>query len=198
MSTPSDESTLARMREELEQKQEEVRILRHVSSRINTTLDLEQIYDIVLHTMHDLFGFSHALILLLDEAAGALEVVAGRGYPDSSVGARVDLGVGVIGTVAQRKTMMRVGNLTQQRSYLQAIRREMAEAGAAVPTGAPPALPGLSNAESQVAIPLLIERRLVGVFFVESVEQRTFSERDETLITPAISPRMSQPRTPPT
>jgi len=132
--------------------------------------------------MHDLFGFEHALILLMDDAHAALKVVASRGYDDPSIGMRVDLGVGVIGTVARRKKMMRLGNLSQTRAYVDAIKREVREAGQEETLAPVPTLPGLPDAESQVAIPLLIEERLVGVFFVESVERRTFTERDETLI----------------
>ena len=182
MSEPADATILERLRDELAQKTEEVRILRQVSSRITTTLDPAEIYEIALHTMHDLFGFSHALILLLDEADGALHVAASRGYAETAVGARVEVGVGVIGMVAKRKKMMRVGNLGQQRTYVEAIRREMEDAGQPPESRALPVLPGLPDAESQVAIPLLVGERLVGVFFVESVERRVFSERDETLV----------------
>jgi len=177
-----DPARLERLEQELRQKTEEVSILRGVSTRINATLDLERIYDIALRTLHDAFGFGHALILLLDESDDALRVVAARGYPEPAIGARVELGVGVIGTVARRKKMMRVGNLSQQRAYVAAIRREVQESSGAGELGNVAALPGLADAESQVAIPLLIEDRLVGVFFVESVERRVFSERDETLI----------------
>ena len=43
-------------------------------------------------------------------------------------------------------------------------------------------MPGLSDADSQIAIPLLIKDRLIGVFSVESPEQRPFSEHEETLV----------------
>jgi transcriptional regulator with GAF, ATPase, and Fis domain len=168
--------------EELRRKTEEVRILREVSTRINATLVLDRIYDIVLHTMHDLFGFGHALILVADDPPATLRVVAGRGYDDPAVGATVPVGVGVIGTVAQRKKMMRVGNLGRQRAYVEAIRRQVEASPAAEQPGDAVRLPGLPNAESQVAIPLLIEDRLIGVLFVESVERHVFEEQDETLI----------------
>ncbi len=177
-----DAARVAQLEQELRQKAEEVSVLRSVSTRINATLDLERIYDIVLHTMHDVFGFGHALILLLDEEDDALCVVAGRGYPEPPLGARVELGMGVIGTVARKKKMMRVGNLSEQRAYAAAVRRQVEQSGGAGALGSIPALPGLPDAESQVAIPLLIGERLVGVFFVESVARTVFSERDETLI----------------
>ena len=182
MSEAADRAEAGRLREELARKTGEVEILRAASTRINTTLNLEQIEEIVLHTMHDLFGFSHSLILLLDESDGTLRVVAGRGYPDDAIGAKVPLGTGVIGVVAQRKKMMRVGHLGQKRLYAAAIRKEMRKARRGRGGGDAPRIPGLPDAESQVAIPLLIGDRLIGVFFVESAERRVFSERDETLV----------------
>ena len=61
--------------------------------------------------------------------------------------------------------MMHVNNLGQ-RAYVAAQRREMeksvaAQLGEAIP------VPGLSNAESQIAIPLLIRDDLIGVFSIE-------------------------------
>src|SRR6185503_9934180 len=115
------------LEEQLRRATEEVCILRRVSTRINATLDLEQIYEITLHTMREVFDFSHALILLQEEGSEMLQVVAGGGYPEPPIGARVEPGVGVIGTVARRKKMMRVGNLSQQRAYAAAVRKQVEE-----------------------------------------------------------------------
>ena len=182
MTGSDDRAEAGRLREALARKTGEVEILRQVSTRINTTLNLEQIQEIVLHTMHDLFGFSHALIMLLDESEGMLRVTAGRGYPDGAIGARVPVGTGVIGVVAARKKMMRVGHLGQKRLYAEAIRKEMRKGRRGDAPGTAPRIPGLPDAESQLALPLLIGDRLIGVFFVESAERLVFSERDETLV----------------
>ncbi len=40
-------------------KSREVRVLQQVSSEINSTLNLEEIFGIVLATMDELFGFHH-------------------------------------------------------------------------------------------------------------------------------------------
>jgi two-component system, NtrC family, response regulator AtoC len=119
--------------------------------------------------MHDVFGFRHALILLLEDAGAALRVVASRGYSDPPA-------------VARKKKMMRVGNLPQKRAYADAIRRQIEQTGDPGGLSPAPTLPGLPDAESQVAIPLLIEDRLVGVFSVECTERHVFTERDETLL----------------
>jgi transcriptional regulator with GAF, ATPase, and Fis domain len=178
---PPDADARDRLREELERKTEEVRILRQVSGELNSTLDLEAIYGIVLRTMDELFGFRHALILLLDEGGRTLSVAASRGYQKACNGARVGLGTGVIGLAARQRKVLRVGNLSRHRAYAAAVRKQIEKSGGGAELDEVPNLPGLARAETQIAIPLLIQDRLVGVFAVESEERPTFGERDEEL-----------------
>ncbi|HEX9724354.1 MAG TPA: GAF domain-containing protein, partial [Vicinamibacteria bacterium] len=167
---------------ELEQKSAEVRILRQVSSDINATLDLQEIYEIVLRTMDELFGFHHALILLVDEDGENLRVVASRGYEGQTLGGVVPMGTGLIGVVAKKRRLMRLTNLGRQRSYIAAIRKQMEEAGRSAELEEAPPVPGLPDVESQIGIPLLIKDNLIGVFSIESAEQKMFSDRDEILV----------------
>ena len=44
-------------------------------------------------------------------------------------------------------------------------------------------VPGLPNAESQIAIPLLVREDLVGVFSIESPVRHAFDEHDRSLVT---------------
>jgi len=160
----------------------EARILHHVSSLINSTLHLDRIYEIVLTTMDELFGFRHSLILLLDDGGETLTVVASRGYDHPPTGGKVRVGTGLIGVVAKRRRTMRLSNLGQQRAYAETIRKEMKREGMEDDLQQIPELPGLRNAESQIAIPLLIEDRLIGVFSVESEDRQVFDEQDEVLM----------------
>jgi signal transduction histidine kinase len=166
----------------LAQKTAEARILQRVSGEINSTLDLDEILHIVLRTMDELFGFRHSLILLLDDSGEKLSVAASRGYQEQAVGAQVAVGTGLIGVVAKKRRMMRLTNLGQQRAYLSTIRKEFERAGRAGELGEVRKLPGLPEAESQIAIPLMIKDQLIGVFSVESEEKRVFTERDEVLM----------------
>jgi len=167
---------------ELEQKSAEVRILRQVSSDINATLDLEEIYEVALRTMDELFGFHHSLILLVDENGENLRVVASRGYKGETLGGVVPVGTGLIGVVAKKRRLMRLSNLGRQRSYIAAIRKQMEEAGRSAELEEAPPVPGLPDVESQIGIPLLIKDNLIGVFSIESAEQKMFSDRDEILV----------------
>ena len=92
------------------------------------------------------------------------------------------IGTGVIGIVAQKRKMLHVSNLGQQRAYAAAQRRQMMKAGRAAELGDAVPVPGLHNAESQIAIPLLIRDELIGVFSIESPVRRTFSEHDRGLV----------------
>ena len=168
---------------ELDQKAAETDILRQASLEINTTLDLEEIFDIVLRTMDELFDFHHSIILLPDESTDTLRVIASRGYEDQALGGAVAVGTGVIGMVAKRRKLMRVSNLGQQRAYAATIREQLKEAGRTDELDEVVRVPGLPDAESQIAIPLLIKDNLVGVFSVESPEQKPFSDHDELLVT---------------
>lgn len=160
----------------------EVDVLKKISSEINSTLDLEDLFETVLRTMDELFGFDHSLILLLDDTRESLEVVASRGYENSPNSTKVPLGSGLVGVVAKRRRMVRLGGLRQQRAYASTIRRQMEQGGRASELSSAPSLPGLPDVESQIGIPLIVKDVLIGVFFVESAVKRTFSERDETLV----------------
>ena len=81
--------------------------------------------------MDELFEFHHANILLLEPGGETLKVVASRGYENQAIGGRVRIGTGVIGIVAQKRKMLHVSNLGQQRAYAAAQRRQMMKSGRA-------------------------------------------------------------------
>merc|ERR1711991_40713 len=110
-----------------------------------------------------------------------LNVLETYGYENKGIGAKVNFGIGVIGIVAQKKKLMRMANLGMQRSYMQAIRKQVSVSDNKKLQNEVE-LPGLKNAESQVAIPMLIDDELVGVFSVESVKLNIFDKDDEILI----------------
>lgn len=78
--------------------------------------------------------------------------------------------------------MMRVGNIGASVAYLAGIRARLEAAGDIAPRGTAAKLPGLPNAQSQLALPLLVKDRLVGVLAVEGPKPNAFDELDEILV----------------
>jgi class 3 adenylate cyclase/putative methionine-R-sulfoxide reductase with GAF domain len=167
---------------ELARKNNEVQIIQQISSEITSTLDLDRILETILNAMDRVLGFHHAMILLKDQSADKLKVAAGHGFDNTTVGAEVAFGHGVVGVVAERKKMMRVGNIGASVNYLMAVRANLKESGQADLSDTTAKLPSLPHVESQLAMPLLVKDRLIGVLVVESPTPNAFDELDEILL----------------
>ena len=176
-----DQDLLEKINQKLERKTKEVEIIQQVSSQINATLNLQNIANTMLELMDEFFGFKHTMILLLEEKDETLNVLATHGYEEQGVGAKVKVGIGVIGMVAKRKKLMRMANLGAQRAYMQAVKEQVNQT-TTTKIQEEEVLPGLQDVESQVAIPMMLEEKLVGVFSVESREINIFDKGDELLI----------------
>jgi adenylate cyclase len=166
----------------LARKTDEVRIIQQISFQITTSLDLQEILASILKALDTVLGFSHSMLLLLDSDGQVLRVAKSRGYEKDGIGAEVPVGTGVIGVVAKKKRMMRIGNLATGGAYVGVARQNMEAAGMTQGLKPKAELPGLKGAQSQIAFPLLVAERLIGVFAVESLAPAAFDELDEVLL----------------
>jgi class 3 adenylate cyclase/putative methionine-R-sulfoxide reductase with GAF domain len=178
-----NQQIIDQLNRQLARKNNEVRIIQQISSEITSTLDLDRILETILNAMDRVLGFQHAMILLKDQVADKLTVAAGRGYDHTTIGAEVAFGHGVIGVVAERKKMMRIGNIGASVRYLMAVRANLQEVGQQDLSNTTAKLPSLPNIQSQLAMPLLVKDRLIGVLVVESAKPNAFDELDEILLT---------------
>jgi adenylate cyclase len=155
----------------------QLRVLRQISEAVSTSANAEVLLDSVLGILDAGLEFQHSMILLYDEANGRLDAITSRGYPESGVGAEVRLGEGIIGTVAEKRRLLRMTGLDRARRYARAVRSTSdAPASKEIP------LPGLADAESQMALPLVVKNELLGVLFVESRRQLAYAEHDEAFL----------------
>jgi predicted pyridoxine 5'-phosphate oxidase superfamily flavin-nucleotide-binding protein len=113
--------------------------------------------------------------------AGRLVTTASHGYGSGGVGAEVPMGEGLIGTVAARRRPMRVAGVGAELRYWRTIRAELQQSGNA-PSAPEIPLPGLPDAQAQLALPLLVGDRLVGVLALESREPMAFDAWTETFL----------------
>jgi hypothetical protein len=160
----------------------EIRALSLVSSRINRAADLGSLLEDVLAALDEVFGFGHSMLLLLDETGRSLTTIASRGYGESGVGAEVAVTQGLIGTVAATGAPMRVSGMEALLRYSRAVRGTVEAAGGGAQLRREIPLPGLPRAESQLALPLLVEERLLGVLALESRDPLAFEEWHESFL----------------
>jgi len=149
--------------------------LRVCSERLAACRDLERLFDETMACLDQKLGISHAMLLMHDAAAGNLYTVASRGYAASGVGSEIRMGQGVIGVAACQRTPVRISHMTAEYSYSRAIRQQYE----GMPLDEEIPFPGLADARSQLAVPVIGCGNVLGVLYVESQQDLRFSYDDE-------------------
>jgi GAF domain-containing protein len=144
---------------------------------------LGDLYDRTLDAIARHLGITNLMILVPDDTRRTLDAVATWGYPATGIGSEVRLGDGVIGVAAREKVSIRIDHMSTEYLYGSAIRdRLLAEAAPDAPDAPGVAFPGLARPESQIALPMIWQGKLVGVLFAESpLPMRFMHEEEDTL-----------------
>jgi len=125
---------------------------------------LEELLAEVLERARELIGFEHAAVMLLDEESGRLTVEHLSGYGDQAEEIRrtsLASGQGLAGWAAANRESVRVGDVSQDPRYVS----------------------GLEEAQSNLAVPLIIGNRVAGVINVESERLDAFTPKHEKMLT---------------
>jgi GAF domain-containing protein/pyridoxamine 5'-phosphate oxidase-like protein len=166
---------------------QDLALLRLLAERLNRSESLGDLLETALQLLDEWLGFHHAIILLADERNEKLFTIASRGYPENGVGSEVGFGEGLIGMVARARRALRLSAIDHSLRYARAVReRAAAVAGAEAVCHEIP-LPGLPGAASQIAVPLMSRRRMVGILAVESTDPLAFMPREDTILTIAAA-----------
>ena len=156
--------------------------LQKISRTIARAKDLDDLFNRTLESLEESLGFESSMILLPDESGERLYAIAARGYGDSGIGAEVVVGEGLIGTVARERCILRVAGVGAELRYGKAIRTSIQRAGGSRTLRPEIPLPGLIDAQSQMALPLVAGDRLVGVIAVESRKPAAFEAWHEAFL----------------
>ncbi len=140
---------------------------------------LGELFDVTLAGMRRYLDVEHAMLLLADDTSTDLFTVASAGYVRSGIGSEIPLGQGVIGVAARERVPIRIGNMTLDYSLGRALRASSGNGPSARPALPEIPYPGLDAPESQIAVPILKDRRTLGVIFAESMETMRFRYDDE-------------------
>src|SRR5438067_1199938 len=144
-------------------------LLLEVADVVNTTLDLDTTLRRVAELVRKVIDYEIFAILLLNEKSKDLRIRFQIGHPrEVADRLRIKLGEGVTGIAAQRGEAILVDDVSTDDRYI-----------ASVP-----------NVRSELAVPLILKNRVIGVIDIESPLPAHFTEEHKRLLT-LIASRMA-------
>lgn len=161
---------------------------RAVIDRLSACQDMASLLDDTLLAMHEHLRIEHGMILLLDSARASLYTIASHGYATSGLGAEVPLDQGVAGIAAREGVPIRIGHMAMSQTYARAIRQRSQDLGLDGGLRDEIPQPGLADPRSQLAVPLKLMGRVMGVLMVESTREQHFSHDDEDALVSIAAP----------
>jgi adenylate cyclase len=169
-------------RSEIVPTAESIRELEAFTEQLGRCEGLDALLSTALEALADLFGHRHSFVMFPDEDGTRLYTGASYGFDPSGVGSEVLVGEGMLGLSAARHSVVRVTNLALDRVVARAVRSAFERRGEEGSLEKEIALPGLSDARSQLVLPLLSRHRLLGVLCLQSAEPGRFLEADERVM----------------
>src|SRR5579872_4604156 len=137
-------------------------LLLDVADVLATSLDLDTTVRRVAEVVRSVIDYEIFAILLLNEKTQELRFRFQVGYPpEFAEKSRIKVGDGVTGQAAQLRRAIRVDDVTQDSTYI-----------AAVP-----------NVRSELAVPLIVKNRVIGVIDIEARDPGYFNEEHSRLLT---------------
>jgi phosphoserine phosphatase RsbU/P len=144
-------------------------LLLEVADVVNTTLDLDTTLRRVAELVRKVIDYEIFAILLLNEKTQELRFRFQVGYTrEVAERLKIKVGEGVTGIAAQRREAILVHDVANDPRYISAV----------------------PNVRSELAVPLIIKNRLIGVIDIESPQPNHFTEEHKRLLT-LIASRMA-------
>lgn len=155
----------ARLFQVVERRARQLQTVAEVSRKVAAILDLNQLLTQVVNLIQDRFGYYHVQIFLVDQGSGRAYFRASSGHRLNEMwrerGRFVRIGQeGIIGWVAAQGEPLLANDVSQEARY--------------VPDD-PRLLP---DTQAELAVPLKVEERVLGVLDVQSTERNAFSPDD--------------------
>lgn len=136
--------------------------LLEVADVVAATLDLDELLQRVAKLVRKVIHYNIFAILLLEPKTDELRIRFSIGYPQDVVqNFRARLGQGITGTAAERREAVLVNDVTQEPRYIG----------------------GVPEVRSELAVPLIIKNRVIGVLDIEAPVPGYFSEEHGRLLT---------------
>ncbi len=150
----------ARLFEQSRSDADALETLAEISREVASVLDLDQLFARIAQLTKRIIDYRTFGILLLNDD-GELEIKLAVHFGENNVMPRVKLGEGLVGYAALHREPVLVSDVAQDPRYIRVV----------------------PDVRSELAIPMLIKDRCIGVVDLESPELDAFSKRDVEILT---------------
>jgi sigma-B regulation protein RsbU (phosphoserine phosphatase) len=135
--------------------------LSEIGREVAALLDLDELLSRIAQLTRRVVDYRTFGILLLNEAARELEMTVAVQYGEKVVLPKVPLGEGLVGYAALHREAVLVPDVSKDPRYIKVV----------------------DDVRSELAVPMLLKDRCIGVFDLESPELDAFSKRDVEILT---------------
>jgi len=151
----------ARLFERSRQDADAFETLAEIGRDVASVLDLDELFTRIAQSMRRLIDYRTFGIWLLDDERSELEIKHAVHYGDEAMVRRIPVGEGLVGYAALHGEPVLVPDVSQDPRYINVVK----------------------DVKSELAIPLLLKDRCIGVLDLESPELDAFTKRDVEILT---------------
>ena len=165
----------ARLYRRVQMQNRTLRVLAHVSQEFSSILEIDELLTKIAVTVRALINFDAFSIFLLDEDRKLLRCRFSQRYDQMATVENIEFGKGLTGAAAQSRQVIRVANVTEDPRYIASH----------------------SDVLSEVAVPLIMRDRVIGVMDLESSRLGFFTDdhvRALSLLAPQIATSVENAR----
>jgi sigma-B regulation protein RsbU (phosphoserine phosphatase) len=165
----------ARLYRRVERQNRTLRVLAHLSQEFSSILEIDELLTKIAVTVRALINFDSFSIFLVDEEHHVLRCRFSQRYDQKATIQNLALGKGLTGAAAETKQVVRVGDVTQDPRYISSD----------------------TDIRSEVAVPLILRDRVIGVMDLESERPSFFTDdhvRALSLLAPQIATSVENAR----
>ena len=165
----------ARLYRRVERQNRTLRVLAHLSQEFSSILEIDELLTKIAITVRALINFDAFSIYLLDDDRKILHCRFSQRYDEKGTIENIELGKGITGAAAESRQPVRVADVTQDPRYISSH----------------------EDIRSEVAVPLILHDRVIGVMDLESVRPSFFTDdhvRALSLLAPQIATSVENAR----
>jgi len=137
-------------------KSKHIELIHKIGEEIENVFDFEKTLKITADTTKQILDLGNCAIFLKEGKNLILRALSE--FPDSGLGIKISIGKGVVGLCAKEKKTINIKDITKFKDYIPS---------------------GLENVSSELAVPIVMGKKLLGVITTESSKINNFTEEHE-------------------